>query len=116
MQVKLVATVESGWHLYSLKPVAEGPIPTRIWIADGQPFQLAGAVAAPDPVTVQDPALGMEVEMYEGEAAFTLPVQIAAGATGAQKLVVSASYQACNNKLCLPPKTVKAELPLTVTK
>jgi thiol:disulfide interchange protein DsbD len=115
-QVKLVAAIEAGWHLYSLKPVAEGPIPTRIWIADGQPFQLAGAVGAAEPVTVQDPALGMEVEMYEGEASFTLPVQAAAGAAGAQKLVVSASYQSCNNKLCLPPKTVKLELPVTVTK
>jgi len=115
-QVKLVAAIEAGWHLYSLKPVAEGPIPTRIWIADGQPFQLAGGVGAAEPVTVQDPALGMEVEMYEGEAAFTLPVQATASAAGAQKLVVNASYQACNNKLCLPPKTVKTELPLTVTK
>jgi thiol:disulfide interchange protein DsbD len=115
-QVKLAAAIEAGWHLYSLKPVAEGPIPTRIWIAGGQPFQLSGAVDAAEPVTVQDPALGMEVEMYEGEATFTLPVQAAAGAAGPQTLVVSASYQSCNNKLCLPPKTVKVELPLTLTK
>ena len=115
-QVKLIAAVEPGWHLYSLKPVAEGPIPTRIWIADGQPFRLAGAVQAAEPETVQDPTLNMEVEMYEGEAAFTLPVQAEASAAGAQKLVVSASYQSCNNKLCLPPKTVMVELPLTVTK
>jgi len=58
--------------------MAEGPIATRIWIADGQPFALAGGVKAPDPQVMQDPALGMEVELYEGEAAFTLPVKIAA--------------------------------------
>ena len=115
-QVKLVAAIEPGWHLYSLKPVAEGPIPTRIWIADGQAFHLTGAVGAPEPVTVQDPTLGMEVEMYEGETGFTLPVQAAAGAAGEQKLVVGASYQSCNNKLCLPPKTVKVELPVTIVK
>jgi thiol:disulfide interchange protein DsbD len=115
-QVKLVAAIEPGWHLYSLKPVAEGPIPTRIWIAEGQAFQMAGAIGAAEPVTVQDPALGMDVEMYEGEASFTLPVQAGAGLAGAQKLVVSASYQSCNNKLCLPPKTVKVELPVAVTK
>jgi len=115
-QVKLVAAIEPGWHLYSLKPMAEGPIPTRIWIADGQPFQMSGAVAAAEPVTVQDPALGMEVEMYEGEASFTLPVQAASGASGPQKLVVSTSYQSCNNKLCLPPKTVKVELPIALAK
>ena len=115
--VKLLAVVEDGWHLYSLKPMAEGPIPTRIWIAEGQPFSLAGAVQAPDPRVVQDPSFGMEVELYEGEAVFTLPVRVAAAAApGAQKLVVSASYQSCNNKLCLPPKTIQVELPIPIGK
>jgi DsbC/DsbD-like thiol-disulfide interchange protein len=113
--VKLLAEVQDGWHLYSLKPMAEGPIPTRIWIAEGQPFSLAGAVQSPDPQVMQDPSFGMEVELYEGEAVFTLPVRVASGASpGSQKLVVSASYQSCNNKLCLPPKTVKVELPITI--
>jgi thiol:disulfide interchange protein DsbD len=112
--VKLVAKIESGWHLYSLKPIADGPIPTRIWIAEGQPFSLASAVQAPEPTTSQDKTLGMEVEFYEGETPFTLPVKIAAGAAGAQTLTVSASYQSCNDKLCLPPKTVKVQIPVTV--
>jgi thiol:disulfide interchange protein DsbD len=115
--VKLLAEVQEGWHLYSLKPMAEGPIPTRIWIAEGQPFSLAGAVQSPDPQVIEDPSFGMEVELYEGEVVFTLPVRVAAGASpGAQKLVVSASYQSCNNKLCLPPKTVKVELPIAIGK
>ena len=115
--VKLLAAVEDGWHLYSLKPMAEGPIPTRIWIAEGQPFRLAGAVQAPEPRVMQDPSFGMEVELYEGEVVFTLPVRLTPGtAPGAQKLVVSASYQSCNNKLCLPPKTVQVEVPITIGK
>ena len=114
---KLLAAVQDGWHMYSLKPMAEGPVPTRIWIANGQPFALAGGVQAPDPQTMQDPSFGMEVELYEGEVEFTLPVRVAAGAApGAQKLVVTASYQSCNNKLCLPPKTVKVEVLVTVGK
>ena len=117
INVKLLAEVQDGWHLYSLKPMVEGPIPTRIWIAEGQPFSLAGAVQAPDPQVMQDASFGMEVELYEGEAVFTLPVRVAPGAApGAQKLVVSASYQSCNNKLCLPPKTVKVEVPVTIGK
>jgi thiol:disulfide interchange protein DsbD len=115
--VKLLAAVQEGWHLYSLKPMTEGPIATRIWIAEGQPFSLSGAVRAPEPRIMQDPSFGMEVELYEGEAVFTLPVRIAPGTTpGVQKLVVSASYQSCNNKLCLPPKTVKVEAPIAVGK
>jgi thiol:disulfide interchange protein DsbD len=115
--LKLVATVNDGWHMYSLKPMAEGPIPARIWIPEGQPFTLAGAVQAPDPQIVRDPSFGMEVEIYEGEAVFTLPVKVAAGAApGARTLVVSASYQSCNDKLCLPPKTVKVEVPISIGK
>src|SRR5664279_2767915 len=113
--VKLLAEVQDGWHLYSLKPMAEGPIPTRIWIAGGQPFSLAGAVQSPPPQVMQDPSFGMEVELYEGEAVFTLPVRVAPSTPrGAQKLVVNAAYQSCNNKLCLPPKTVKIDLPISV--
>lgn len=115
--VKLVAAVQEGWHLYSLKPMAEGPLPTRIWIAGGQAFSLAGAVQSPAPQMMHDASFGMEVELYEGEAAFTLPVKVTPGtASGAQRLVVSASYQTCNNKVCLPPKTVKVEAPVTVGK
>jgi len=115
--VTLVAQIEAGWHLYSMKHVEDGPVATRVWLADGQPFQLAEAIKASPPETLQDPSFNMEVEQYEGEATFTLPLKVAAGAAeGSQTLVVNASYQSCNNKICLPPKTVKVELTVTVAK
>jgi thiol:disulfide interchange protein DsbD len=115
--VKLVAQIQEGWHLYSMKEVADGPIATRIWLPQGQAFQLAGPIQAAAPQVIQDPSFNMEVELYEGEAEFTLPVRIAPGApAGVQNLVVSASYQSCNNKICLPPKTVHVEAAVTVGK
>jgi DsbC/DsbD-like thiol-disulfide interchange protein len=113
--INLVATVQPGWHLYSLKPMVEGPIPTRIWLAADQPFALASAVQAPEPVAMQDPTLNMEVEFYEGETPFTLPVKVSPGTpSGPRTLTVSASYQTCNDKLCLPPKTVKVQVAVPV--
>jgi thiol:disulfide interchange protein DsbD len=115
--VRLVARVEPGWHLYGMKPVADGPIPTRVWLPEGAAFALAGGIQATDPETVHDPSFDMEVEIYEGEASFVLPVKAAGGApAGAQTLSVKASYQSCNNKICLPPKTVTVEAPVTITK
>ena len=59
----------------------------------------------------------MEVELYEGGAAFSLPLKVAPGAAaGAQTLVVNAQAQSCNNSICLPPATVKVELPVTVAR
>jgi len=115
--LKLVAHIQEGWHLYSMKPVEDGPIPTRIWLADGQPVQLTAPVRAPDPEKVQDPSFGMEVELYEGQPEFTVPLKLAASApAGPLTVTVNASYQSCNNKLCLPPKTVKVDAVLTVSK
>jgi len=115
--VKLVAKIQDGWHMYSMKPVEDGPIPTRVWLAEGQVFRQAGAIKADEPETVQDPTLNMEVELYHGAASFVVPVQVPAGAAaGTQNLAVSASYQTCNNSICLPPKTIKVEAPVIVTK
>lgn len=115
--VKLVAQIQPGWHLYSMKHVEDGPVATRIWLPEGQRFQLADSIRSSPPETSQDPSFNMEVELYEGEASFVLPLKVAAGAPeGAQTLVVNASYQSCNNNICLPPKTVKVELPVTVGK
>lgn len=116
-RVTLVATVHPGWHMYSLKPMAQGPVATRIWIPEGLVFLLAGAIQAPDPMLAQDPSFNMEVETYEGEAQFVLPVRVAGNINaGSQVLVVNASYQSCNNKICLPPKTVKVTLPIDIVR
>lgn len=106
--VTLTATVTPGWHFYSMKAVAEGPIPTQIWVNPGQPFVQAGIIWATTPRTQQDPTFNKEVETYEGEAQFTVPLRVPSNTnTGSQMLVVNATYQACNDKICLPPKTVK---------
>lgn len=78
---------------------------------------LAGAVQSPEPRVMQDASIAGEEELYEGEVEFMLPVRVVPGAApGTHNLVVSASYQSCNNKLCLPPKTMKAEVPVTIGK
>jgi hypothetical protein len=115
--VKMTATIQEGWHIYSMKPTEDGPQPTRIWLAEGQPFQLAGLIKADEPQNLQDPTLHMDVELYEGAAGFSLPVKVAAGAAaGTQNLVVNAQAQSCNNSICLPPATVKVEMAVTIAR
>ena len=65
----------------------------------------------------QDTSFGMGGGTLRGEVEFTLPVRVVPGAApDTHNLVVSAFCQSCNNKLCLPPKTMKAEVPVTIGK
>jgi hypothetical protein len=74
-------------------------------------------VKGDEPQTLQDPTLKMEVEQYEGTAGFAVPVKTAAGAApGTQNLAVNATFQSCNNKMCLPPKTIAVDVPVTIAK
>ena len=104
---KVKADIESGWHLYSISQPPGGPIPTTISLTGEQPFELVGQITGPKPKSEFDRNFEMEVEYYEGVAEFSLPV-VQKG-QGKQTLRVSAHFQVCNDKLCLPPRTVKLE-------
>jgi len=111
----LEAEIAAGWHLYSLKKLDGGPIPTSIAIPDGQPFRLAGPIDASPPLSKHDETFDMEVESYSGSAEFKLPLEVAKDAKpGSAILTVNARFQACDDKQCLPPRTVKLELPLAI--
>jgi len=114
LEVVVTAEIEDGWHLYSITQPPGGPVTTRIWMPEGQPFA-AGTIQSPPPLKERDPNFDMEVEYYEVQATFTIPVKAAADApSGPQKLRVSTLFQSCNEKICLPPRTVRLELPVDV--
>jgi thiol:disulfide interchange protein DsbD len=114
-ELRLAARIEEGWHLYSISQPPGGPIPTRITLPAGQRFSLAGAPVGPQPRQEFDPNFSMETEWYDGSAAFSLPILVAADTPpGAHRLEVHVRYQTCNDRLCLPPKTEKLFIDVSV--
>lgn len=112
--LRLVAAIERGWHLYSIDQPSGGPIATEISLAGGSPFEL-GAVTGPKPHVLFDANFDMQVGFYAEKAEFSLPLKAGPDAPpGLQKLLVEARYQSCNDRLCLPPKTVKLEASVEV--
>ena len=108
--VQVVAQIKHGWHLYSTTQPAGGPVATRISLPPGQPFKLAGAIKSAAPLTELDPNFGIDTRFYEDSAVFTLPVAVTMsdGAfVGKQRLQVNVFFQTCNDRFCLPPKTIK---------
>jgi thiol:disulfide interchange protein DsbD len=114
--VRLTATIDDGWHLYSTTQPPGGPVPTRIAVASPG-FLLDGTVQFPKPSVHPDPNFGINVETYESTVTFTVPVRVdRAAPPGADTVVVTARYQACNATLCLPPQTAKVPVVLQVAK
>ncbi len=112
--VQLKAVMEKGWHVYSPTTPAGGPIATKIEVAPGSKTTVAGKIAQPKPVRKMDAGFGIETETFEKSVTFGVPLKINSSAKSSIKGVLRVRYQACNEKLCLPPKTVSVPFELRV--
>src|SRR5437660_6192698 len=110
--VELRARIDTGWHLYSTEKVEGGPSPTRITLLPQQNLEVAGEIDSPAPRSAYDPNFQVATEYYEGEVTFTIPVKSSAPAPP-RKVRVQVRYQTCTPSICLPPKLIELEAPLT---
>lgn len=100
---RLTATIEPGWHLYSLSTPAGGPIPTTLRLADN-PSVARYRIYQPPPKRTFDPNFKLDVEAYENRVEFLLEVELRSDApAGPLELAAQARYQACDAKQCLLP-------------
>ncbi|MGZ8831001.1 MAG: cytochrome c biogenesis protein CcdA [Thermoanaerobaculia bacterium] len=102
-------TIPAPWHVNSNKPLDEFLIPTVLTIDP----------ATAEATSVQYPqhelkafsfSGGSKLAVYEG----TFQIPFAAKVKG-DVIRASLRYQSCNDKVCLPPKTVEAEFSATAS-
>jgi thiol:disulfide interchange protein len=100
--VRMAGHIEDGWHLYSMSTPAAKP--TKILLAPSPAVESYRALQ-PAPKRSFDANFNSDTETYEGDVAFLLDVQLKKDApTGPAELALSASYQTCNPKMCVPSK------------
>jgi len=109
--VALTAKIDDEWHIYSVTQAAGGPVPTSVTI--GAPFARAGAIRGPDPTSAYDPNFELRTETYDGTITLIVPVR-APQAAKAPTLHAGVTYQACTERLCLPPRTVTLSVRVSV--
>ena len=102
---KLSATIMDGWHVYALSQPKGGPTPLKISIPFGSPLMLAGPIAETRVVRHFDPSFKMETFYYLKTASFNLALK-KRGIAGGKSLPIDVRFQACNDRLCLPPYTM----------
>lgn len=103
------ATIENGWHINSAKPLDEFVIPTKLTLDEST----ATLVNADYPAHVLKSFTftnGSKLAVYEGSIAIPFTATPKSGATSIR---ASLRYQACNDSVCLPPKTVSTDIAIT---
>lgn len=112
---RLTAQIKPGWHLYSLTTPPGGPNPTKLKVLDSAAIAGFSGVFQPKPERKFDQGFQMETETFASEAAFVLDIEVKKDAVaGPAEVTAQARFQACTDKICLPPKTKTAVATLTV--
>jgi len=103
-QITVKASIEDKWHLYSIQPVVDGPIPTSFTTGSDSLF-IAGDITESKPDINFDPNFNMDIGWHDKEASFYLPLAFASSVSGTSTIVVNVRFMVCDDKMCLPPTT-----------
>jgi thiol:disulfide interchange protein DsbD len=115
--LKLTMTIDAGWYTYGLIPRKDkdglGPQATEISIAPAKVLALAGKVKGPKPKQKFDQGFQIDIDYYQGEVVFTIPVKAASTlASGKHSATLTVTSMTCDSERCLPP--TDDEIPLTI--
>jgi hypothetical protein len=111
-EVHLTATMQSGWHLYSQsQPEDAIAIPTGFKINNNPLLALEGKIKEVGKMEkFHDAKLEVSANQYSNKVDFVQVVKLKANAK--TNLTGSVEYQTCDDKKCLPPKTVNFTIPV----
>lgn len=112
-EYKLKLHLKAGYHVNSNKPGDDYLIPLRLNWADG-PLE-ASEVLYPKPKLEKFEFSEKPLSLFDGEFELLTKFKVKAGtAPGPAQQAGKLRYQACNDKMCLPPKTIDIKLPVLV--
>lgn len=109
--LKLTATIDHGWHLYS-PSTPPGPIPTEIKL-DDNPAVASYEIYQPEPKRVFDPNFNNESHSFDKEVAFIIKATLGAALPDRIEFSASTRYQVCSDTTCLRPVRRSAMLALS---
>lgn len=108
--VFLRATIQDGWHIYSLNVGDGGPIKTSFKFNQSKEYALIGKTSEPTPIKKYEEAFKMNVTYFEKTVTFQQKIKLKSAQLSAIKGQLE--YMTCNDKKCLPPEDVDFTIPL----
>ncbi len=102
----LQLNIKDGWHVNSNKPHDEFLIPIRISVTTDFNKE-KNEIIFPKPEDIKLEFSEEPVSVFEGNPVFGSVVKIPKDVElGNKNIVVKVTYQACNDKTCMPPETI----------
>lgn len=111
-EIHLTASIQSGWHLYSQSQPEDAIAEPTSFVFNGNPLVvLDGKIKEVGEVEkFHDKTLDVSANQYSGTVDFVQVVKLKASAR--TNLTGKLTFQTCDDKKCLPPKTVNFTVPI----
>jgi hypothetical protein len=114
VQAKIPLAVDPGFHVNSNAPNEQYLIPLKLtWKQTGA--LEAGALVFPKPIQEKYDFSEKPLSVFTGKFDVTANFKVAANAPAGPGVATGQlRYQACNDKMCFPPKNIDISLPYQV--
>jgi|SRR5687767_9345724 len=111
-EIHMTATIEKGWHLYSqMQPEDAIAIPTTFSITTNPLIEVVGKIKEEGKMEkFHDKELDLSANQYSKTVNFVQVIKLKGKAK--TNFTGSVEYQTCDDKKCLPPKTVNFKVAL----
>jgi hypothetical protein len=103
------ATIDEGWHIYSVKQKDGGPKKTSFSFTPSKFFTLIDSVSEPTPITKYEKVFSMDVHYFEKAVIFRQKIRMK---TDQAKVRGKIDFMTCNDEKCLPPDEVEFQIPI----
>ena len=105
-EIHMKATIQDGWHLYSQKQPDDAiAVPTAFTVRANPLFKPEGKIKEVGKMELmKDAALGISANQYSNTVDFVQKIKLKSNVK--TNFNGSVEYQTCDDKKCLPSKTV----------
>jgi DsbC/DsbD-like thiol-disulfide interchange protein len=107
--VFIKATIDDGWHIYSVNQKPGGPLKTSFKFVASPDYVLSGKVTEPKPIKKYEDGFMMDVFYFEKTVIFQQKIRLKKGQATVDGKV---EFMVCNNKQCLPGDTAAFSIPI----
>lgn len=112
--VEFTIQVKNGFHVNSNTPADPYLIPLRFTFATDSPVQVQ-AVEYPKPSLEKFSFSEKPVSVFQGDVRARAVLKTSSGTRpGLSHLQGKLRYQACNDRMCLPPRTLEVKVPVEI--